>query len=88
MQRTLKLIFQRGDVIKVGAKFGASAKHTNTVTHTLAKTISSKEFGQVNIDFTRPIWKNYTIVGEYLKYFPNEIQLSNACFVNIEPRIK
>jgi hypothetical protein len=82
-----ELSIPAGETIKVGAKFGASAKSTNTQTHTVTKTIGPQDLGSASHYFDTPIWKSYRMEGSTVVYNPTEIFLGTV-YLTIQPRLQ
>jgi hypothetical protein len=57
-----------GDKIKIGPKFGASTKTTNTQEYTISRVVGSSTLGDANIYFDKPIWTKYNIYEGYESY--------------------
>lgn len=76
-----------GDIVKVGEKFGASKKETNTQTHTFSKVVGPLDLGTDNLYFDNLIWKGYQIIGDKVIYNPYELSLGTV-YLTIEPRIQ
>jgi len=74
-----------GEKEKVGAKFGGSAKFTDTQTHSYTQVIGPAALGDANIYFSDPVWKSYSISGNTVTYDPYELQLGTV-YLTIEPR--
>lgn len=75
-----------GEVIKVGAKLGMSAKWSNSQSFSITRTSGNNVFGDAIISFEEPIFLKYTIVnGSTVWYDPYELNLG-AVYLTMEPR--
>lgn len=75
-----------GEKVKVGAKFGASAKWSNSQSYSITKTSGNNVFGDGIISFDEPVILNYSIgQNNMVLYNPYELDLG-AVYISIEPR--
>lgn len=73
--------FLKGDNIKMGPKFGASAKIKRTVTYEVTTTAGNDELGQVIVNFGDPILKDTTAMA-----FPPDRRRDPPYYLNMTPQ--
>lgn len=65
-----------GEGVKLGAKYGVSAKTTKTVTYQVSTTKGNDELGEVIVNFGDEILKDTTVLGSPKAYHPYYLNLS------------
>ena len=84
-----------GDIVKLGAKFGTSAKETRTVSFQISKSQGNDELGEVIINFADPILTDDKIKlvrrgirGEYDAWLSYNIKYSTGWYrIYVAPQI-
>lgn len=66
-----------GEAVKIGPKFGASQKRTETVSYQVSKTLGNDELGEVIINFADPIITNNDL-EEYVTWINSHENIIHA----------
>ncbi|MNE78304.1 hypothetical protein D3C80_1746960 [compost metagenome] len=74
-----------GEKVKVGAKFGVSAKWSNSQSFSITRTSGNNIFGDAIVRFDEPVFLKYVINDNMVSYEPYELNLG-AVYISIEPR--